>query len=333
MYQKQLNKDILKSGRVSFVNSVEKSRESTDRQKDKELTQYSDQNSQEDVRSSVLKNVIFGMKKAQSGYYRDYFDGKEKFKQYQQHMKRLNHFVQYKQENPYSDKDLEFEMIPSPKMHNTQLGGNFFTRSRRLSRQGSSRSVQELQHQTSESDSNFNNSPKSSFSDRNPVIIDPFHQTSRSDRIKMKHYMLNNERMKKKNEVMRMQPVVAEGDMMVVQKAVLKNANPYTKNSPSHSSVTKSHGSRNLLKCENDNSIQLLRQTNYGSFDKLKELFEDCHKNKAHSHAEEFVKNFHFLNKLQRQNLRRDKPKFYLKIEKELYPLASKIKQNPYSVN
>lgn len=36
-------------------------------------------------------------------------------------MKRFNDFVQFKQENPYSDKDLEFEMLPSPKAHNVTL--------------------------------------------------------------------------------------------------------------------------------------------------------------------------------------------------------------------
>ena len=40
-------------------------------------------------------------------------------------MKRFNNFVQFKQENPYSDKDIEFEMLPSPRAHVGSLESDY----------------------------------------------------------------------------------------------------------------------------------------------------------------------------------------------------------------
>ena len=68
-------------------------------------------------RMQVLKNVIFDLQKVQNSRHQIYHEKKEDFREFQDHLKRYGNFINFKIENPYGDRDLEFENKPSPRAH------------------------------------------------------------------------------------------------------------------------------------------------------------------------------------------------------------------------
>ena len=70
-------------------------------------------------RMNVLRNVIFDLQKVQNSSYQIYLERKEEFKDFQEHLRRYTKFIDFKQENPYSEKDMEFEISPTPRARAT----------------------------------------------------------------------------------------------------------------------------------------------------------------------------------------------------------------------
>lgn len=152
-----------------------------------------------------------------------------------------------------------------------------------------------------------------------PQISDPQFQTSRSDRIKLKHYMLNSEQMRNKSANKPLRPVVNKDDRIIVKKVKLINTSPFFNLDQAGSTSNNNVRSRNYRE---DKPLSKLRKTNYGSFDKLRELLDDCDTFKNKEDENQFIRNFNYLSSLRRMDLRRDKGLTKLKLEHEVYPIA-----------
>lgn len=48
----------------------------------------------------------------------------DQLKEFSEYLRRFNNFIDFKIENPYSEKNLEFEICPTPRAHSNKLPEN-----------------------------------------------------------------------------------------------------------------------------------------------------------------------------------------------------------------
>lgn len=105
----------IKSNKIVFINKNEQSEDSMSSNKLKSSFQdfiVSERNK----RKKILRNVIFDLNKLNYQAQMTKKESQEKLKGFQEYCSRFKKYIEFKNENPYCEKNLEFEIQPTPRM-------------------------------------------------------------------------------------------------------------------------------------------------------------------------------------------------------------------------